>query len=149
MFYLNFTSTNYCFILNKPLIKMLGKGSKLYSIFRMKCPRCHEGDLFKTSNPYVKTNEMHENCPHCGLRYEKETGYFFGAMYVSYMLNIAVFVTFIVAYFVLLDQYISGTVLMVAYVGLTLILNPIYSRLSRVIWLNFWQNYEPEKRGTR
>ncbi|MCU0324227.1 MAG: DUF983 domain-containing protein [Spirosomaceae bacterium] len=128
---------------------MLGKGSRLYSIFGMKCPRCHEGDLFKTSNPYVKTNEMHETCPHCGLRYERETGYFFGAMYVSYMLNIAVFVTFLIAYFLLLDQYISGAVLMGIYIGLTLVLNPIYSRLSRAIWLNFWQGYEPEKRGTR
>ena len=26
---------------------MLGKGTKLYSILRLKCPRCQEGDFYK------------------------------------------------------------------------------------------------------
>jgi len=65
------------------------------------------------------------------------------------MLNIALFVTTIVAYFVLLDQYISGTLLMIIYVSLTAILMPIYYRLSRTIWLNFFNSYAPEKRGTK
>lgn len=98
--------TEVKFTISKNHIRyMFGKGSKLYSIFAMKCPRCHEGDVFETRNPYKKMTALKETCPHCGLRYEKEMGFFFGAMYVSYMLNIALFVTTIVAYFVLLDQY--------------------------------------------
>lgn len=128
---------------------MFGKGSKLYSIFKQKCPRCHEGDLFITKNPYIKTDEMYKTCSNCGLRYERETGYFFGAMYVSYMLNIALFVTFVVGYFLFLDDWLDWKILIITYVGITLILSPIYTRLSRTIWLNFWQNYDPEKRGTR
>jgi uncharacterized protein (DUF983 family) len=128
---------------------MFGKGSRIYSILGMKCPRCHEGDIFETKNPYKKMSAIHKNCPHCELRYEKEMGFFFGAMYVSYMLNIALFVTCIVAYFVLLDQYISGTLLMIIYVLLTIILMPVYYRLSRTIWMNFFNSYEPEKRGTK
>ncbi|GGD60131.1 hypothetical protein GCM10011514_25110 [Emticicia aquatilis] len=128
---------------------MFGKGSRLYSIFAMKCPRCHEGDVFETHNPYQKMTAIKETCPHCGLRYEKEMGFFYGAMYVSYMLNIALFVTSVVAYFILLDQYISGTLLMVIYVSLTVILMPVYYRLSRTIWLNFFNSYAPEKRGTK
>lgn len=128
---------------------MFGKGSRIYSILAMKCPRCHEGDIFETKNPYNKMSAIHKNCPHCELRYEKEMGFFFGAMYVSYMLNIALFVTCIVAYFVLLDQYISGTLLMIIYVLLTIVLMPVYYRLSRTIWLNFFNSYEPEKRGTK
>jgi hypothetical protein len=27
---------------------------------------------------------MHEQCPVCGLRFEREPGYFTGAMYLSY-----------------------------------------------------------------
>lgn len=128
---------------------MFGKSSRLYSIFAMKCPRCHEGDVFETRNPYKKMTAVKETCSHCGLRYEKEMGFFFGAMYVSYMLNIALFVTTIVAYFVLLDQYISGTLLMIIYVLLTAILMPVYYRLSRTIWLNFFNSYDPEKRGAK
>ncbi len=128
---------------------MFGKGSRLYSIFAMKCPRCHEGDVFETHNPYKKMTAIKETCSHCGLRYEKEMGFFYGAMYVSYMLNIALFVTSVVAYFILLDQYISGTLLMVIYVSLTVVLMPVYYRLSRTIWLNFFNSYAPEKRGTK
>ncbi|WP_305953148.1 DUF983 domain-containing protein [Emticicia oligotrophica] len=92
---------------------------------------------------------IHETCSHCGLRYEKEMGFFYGAMYVSYMLNIALFVTSIVAYFLLLDQYISGTLLMSIYIAITVILVPVYYRLSRTIWLNFFNSYAPEKRGVK
>lgn len=31
---------------------------------------------------------MHERCPVCALRYEREPGYFLGAMYFSYLLSI-------------------------------------------------------------
>ena len=31
---------------------------------------------------------MYESCPVCGLKYEREPGYFLGAMYFSYMLSI-------------------------------------------------------------
>ena len=27
---------------------------------------------------------MHECCPNCGLKFEREQGYFLGAMYISY-----------------------------------------------------------------
>jgi uncharacterized protein (DUF983 family) len=127
---------------------MFTKGSRLYSIFNQQCPRCHEGDVFVNKNPFKKMSAIHSNCSHCGLRYEKEPGFFFGAMYVSYMFNIALFVTCVVAYFVLLDQYISGWFLMAFYVVMTVILTPIYYRLSRMIWLNFFQSYEPEKQGS-
>jgi uncharacterized protein (DUF983 family) len=128
---------------------MFGKGSRIYSILAMKCPRCHEGDMFETKNPYKKMSAINKTCPHCGLRYEREMGFFFGAMYVSYMLNIALFVTCIVAYFVLLDQYIEGWLLMTIYVSLTVILIPVYYRLSRTIWINFFISYDPDKRGTK
>lgn len=128
---------------------MFRKGSKIYSILAMKCPRCHEGDMFETTNPYKKMSAIHKTYPNCGLRFEREMGFFFGAMYVSYMLNIALFVTCIVAYFVLLDQYIEGWLLMTIYIALTVILIPVYYRLSRTIWINFFIGYEPEKHGAK
>ena len=33
---------------------------------------------------------MHEYCPVCGLKFEREEGYFLGAMYISY--GLALFV---------------------------------------------------------
>jgi uncharacterized protein (DUF983 family) len=72
---------------------MFSKGSKLYSIFRMRCPRCHEGDFF-VAHPYnlKKVGDLHAHCPKCNLKYEKEIGFYFGAMYVSYGMGVALFV---------------------------------------------------------
>lgn len=36
---------------------------------------------------------MHAQCPVCGEVYEKETGFFWAAMYFSFAINVALFVT--------------------------------------------------------
>jgi hypothetical protein len=38
---------------------------------------------------------MHEYCPVCGLKFEREEGYFLGAMYISY--GLALFTIVILA----------------------------------------------------
>jgi uncharacterized protein (DUF983 family) len=50
----------------------------------LRCPRCGVGRLFET---FLK---MHEICPTCALRFEREHGFFVGAIYVNYALTIAV-----------------------------------------------------------
>ncbi|MGB0368672.1 MAG: DUF983 domain-containing protein, partial [Flavobacteriales bacterium] len=79
------------------------KGSKIYSMLRLKCPRCHEGDLFLHKNPYsfTKLEKMPDNCPVCDQKYWPEPGFYYGAMYVSYALTIALSVAVFVAMTVL------------------------------------------------
>ena len=36
---------------------------------------------------------MHERCAACGLRYEREQGYFVGAIYINYAVTVAVAVS--------------------------------------------------------
>lgn len=117
--------------------------SKIEATVKMKCPRCHEGEIFETKNPYVKMTAMKETCPKCGLKYEREHGFFYGAMYVSYMLNIALFVAFVLGYFLVFRNLIDWRVYILIYVVLTLILVPIYYRLSRSIWLQAFNKYDP------
>ena len=64
--------------------------TKLYSVLAAKCPKCHKGDFFETSNPYnlKKFDKMHKKCPECGQDFELETGFYYGAMYVSYGLTV-------------------------------------------------------------
>src|SRR5262250_1906614 len=45
---------------------------------RLRCPRCGEGLLF------VGFFSMHAQCPHCALTFEREQGYFVGAIYINY-----------------------------------------------------------------
>ncbi len=64
------------------------KRSKLSSIFSLKCARCHTGDLFPTGSfSFNKPFEMHKECPHCGLNLEPEPGFYFGAMFISYIIS--------------------------------------------------------------
>ncbi len=65
---------------------MFKKGTKLYAIFGMKCPRCHEGDLFPTGSfEFNKPFEMYDRCPNCNENYMPELGFYYGAMFISYI----------------------------------------------------------------
>lgn len=125
--------------------------SKVSAALSMKCPRCEKGDLYLTKNPYTpgKMLEMHRTCSNCGMKYERETGFFYGAMYISYMLNIALFVTATVGYYWLLEDIVDWRWYISGYVGLTVLLSPVIFRMSRSIWLQAMVKYDPEKRGER
>jgi uncharacterized protein (DUF983 family) len=70
------------------------KGTKLYSIFKLKCPKCHEGEFFESRlYDLKKLGHVLEECPTCKTSYVPEPGFYFGAMYVSYALGVALFVT--------------------------------------------------------
>ena len=80
---------------------MLKKGSKLYSILTGTCPKCQKESMYLDPNPLhlSKILKMHENCSHCGLKYQIEPAFFYGAMYVSYGLNVAIGIAaFIISY---------------------------------------------------
>jgi uncharacterized protein (DUF983 family) len=126
---------------------MFGKGSRLYSIFKMKCPRCHEGDFF-IDKPYnlKKAGDIHEHCSNCGLKYSKEPGFYYGAMYVAYALAVALFVTLWVSMNLFFDNVSTGmqiTIIIIASIGLT----PYLYALSKIIWANFFIKYDKDARG--
>ena len=50
----------------------------LSAIVRQRCPRCWKGRMFRGGL------SMNDPCPECGLIFQREEGYFLGAMYVSY-----------------------------------------------------------------
>ncbi len=121
---------------------MVGKGSKLFSIFKHKCPRCHEGEFF-VSHPYDLKNagNIHEHCNVCHLKYSKEPGFYYGAMYVSYALGVALFVTLWVSFRLFLPSASIGfqiTSIIVA----TVLLTPYLYALSKIIWANLFIKYD-------
>jgi len=120
------------------------KGTKLYSILFNKCPRCQEGDFFKRQNAFnLKTfDQMHKKCPVCGEDYEPEPGFYFGAMYVSYALYVAFTISVFVPFVLLLELDVV-TFLYVLLPGIVL-LTPLFFRLARRIWINFFVTYRPD-----
>ncbi len=125
------------------------RGSKLYSIFSGSCPVCHSSKMYEDKNAYnlSKITKMHEKCSNCGTKYKIEPSFFYGAMYVSYGVGVAIAVaTFIIShYFIGLDKLTSFWVILAAMI----LLMPINLRLSRNIWINFFFSYDKEKDAKR
>lgn len=79
---------------------------------------------------------MYELCPHCGLRYEVEPGYFIGAMYVSYAISggVALVLGFVLFY---LGGDPDGWVYAAVVAPVMVVIAPVNFRVSRVIWLYY------------
>ncbi|TDE42956.1 DUF983 domain-containing protein [Flavobacterium rhamnosiphilum] len=123
---------------------MLKKGSKLYSILTGTCPKCQNESMYLDKNPlhFNKILKMHENCSHCGLRYQIEPSFFYGAMYVSYGLNVAVGITAFIISFVLFGS--SLKVAFIAIIASLIVLFPFILRWSRNIYINMFVSYDPK-----
>lgn len=119
------------------------KGSKLYSILRFKCPHCHEGDFFKSRNPYQfsSMSETKDKCDECGKKLSLEPGFYYGAMYVSYALGVAHIVSFLVAKWVLeFEMEFWNFIILVGTV--LALLTPLYYAISKIIWANLFMNFK-------
>jgi Protein of unknown function (DUF983) len=113
------------------------------------CPRCAVGQVFVAKNPYSigKMTAMNDTCPHCELKFEREPGFFFGSMYISYAINIGFFVIGLILYFNVL--HVSLGTFAMGYLGLMAMLFPITFRISRSIWLHIFTDFDPTKKGKR
>ena len=111
------------------------RGSRhLAAIVQQRCPRCLQGQVF------ARLFHMHAQCPVCGLLFEREPGYFTGAMYLSYGLGI--FATAPVWVTMMLLGRSLGEVLLAS--GTLLIAgSPWLFRYSRVLWLYLDQAFDP------
>lgn len=57
---------------------------------RRRCPRCGAGGIFASHL------ELHERCPRCGLAFEREPGYWVGAMIIITTITFALFLVILV-----------------------------------------------------
>lgn len=117
------------------------KVSALNSIVTCKCPRCRKGLVYEYQNPYhPKFGRMHEKCSNCGLVYDMEQGFWYGAMYVSYAFGVAISIpiVLILSYTTELTIFeITGVV----FVALLLLMPPMF-RYSRSVWLHIFVRYD-------
>ena len=123
----------------------------LWTVLTNRCPRCREGKIFETENAYAlkgsKYIAMNKNCPVCGQPTEIEVGFYYGTSYVSYALTVAYSVATFIAWWVLLgfSLYDSSIVNWLIFNGVTLILlQPIFMRLSRSLWLSWFVKFDPD-----
>jgi uncharacterized protein (DUF983 family) len=116
--------------------------SALHGILHQLCPRCRSGKIFRSSI-FRGFAPLNEHCPVCGLKFEREQGYFLGAMYISYGLAIVLiallsFVVWLVTRWSLEKSVIGGFVLFVPTV-------PAVALFSRVLWIYLDQSIDPDE----
>lgn len=103
---------------------------------RLRCPRCGLGPLFSGAF------KMLPNCPVCHLRYEREQGYFVGAIYLNYAATVGVAVVGSFA----LDRYTGISLgLQLAVWGAFCIVFPLWAfRYSKSLWLALDYYFDPD-----
>jgi len=102
-----------------------------------RCPRCHQGKMFTGPTYGLKAQKMQDTCSHCGLRFEREPGYFYVAMFVSYAFNVAELVAACIATYIISGNLESPWFYLTIALGVALLLSPLNYRYSRVVLL-FW-----------
>lgn len=103
--------------------------------YRLRCPVCKEGKIFHG------WFHMEEHCPVCGIRLEREQGYFLGSIYFNYGMT-CVLVT---------GMYIFGRfylgwpdkVLLSLLVPFIAVFPLFFFRYARASWLVFDQFFQP------
>ena len=118
-------------------------GLSLKSIWNYKCPRCRDGDMFvqpfNISNPL----DMPDNCPVCNQRFEPEPGFYFGAMFISYILS-SWFLLLPALLLVFYFKWSVGSAMMVA-ILMAAVTYFKFLRGSRALWLHLNVKYKPGK----
>lgn len=112
------------------------------NVLKNRCPNCNKGKVFMDKNFFFSVGfpKMHEQCSHCHYKFEKEPGYFFGAMFVNYALTVA---EGIITYLILLNFFEKPIDLrMIPIIGSVIILLCFFNiRLSRMIWIYMFRKY--------
>ncbi len=107
----------------------------LGAILRQRCPRCHEGRIFR----YRLT--VNWFCPVCELRFLREPGYTTVAIELSYLFTVPILIA-LTAFFRLVAQLPIERAAIAAAIAF-LPLSPFVFRYSRVLWIYLDQRLDP------
>ncbi|MBU6351079.1 MAG: DUF983 domain-containing protein [Chloroflexi bacterium] len=108
--------------------------NRLGALLRQRCPVCLRGQVF------CSLFGMHSHCPTCGIKFERESGYFLNAMFVGYA---AGFLALLPTALWLTWRNVSIAVFSVAIIAQTTLLTPLIFRYARLIWMHTDQLLDP------
>ncbi|MEQ5792930.1 DUF983 domain-containing protein [Muricauda sp. NFXS6] len=108
---------------------------KVESILQCKCPKCENGKIFKDAKSRVPfmIPKMNNRCPECDYKFERETGFFFGAMFVSYALAAGQMIVSLALFWYLIG--LTPLIVFIIIAILAALLSSLNFRLSRAIWI--------------
>ena len=111
---------------------------RLAAVLTLRCPRCLDGRVWR------RFLSMNAACPVCGFVFDRESGYFAGAMVVSYVLAVPILAAIVLALILVggLDAVVALLIGNTAYLALV----PFIFRYSRVVWLHLDWLIDPGER---
>jgi len=115
--------------------------SWLSSVIGLKCPHCRTGELFGTGSfSFSQPFEMHKRCEICNENFFPEPGFYYGAMFLSYIVFSfpCLFLVMFLHWIVGLSTVASMAILcVVAGFGFTYVF-----RVSRSLWIHMNVKYD-------
>jgi len=106
----------------KQILILFGRG------IRLACPVCGEGRLFRG---WFK---MYERCPVCGFYYEREEGYFTGAMAINLVISELLLAALAIP--LALQPWMSLMLLVVIGATLAILFPILFYRHSKGLWMS-------------
>ncbi|MDX1686169.1 MAG: DUF983 domain-containing protein [Saprospiraceae bacterium] len=119
------------------------KRSWISSVFQYTCPRCRQCKMFAEPFKLRDPLRMHERCQNCGKRFEPEPGFYFGAMFLSYIISAWVLLVLALTLVFYFGWTVEMTMLVVILVGILGYFKLL--RLSRSLYIHIVVKYEGEK----
>ncbi len=117
-------------------MRLQGLGEMLNRAIRLRCPGCGLGRLFR--GPFTALH----NCAECHLRFEREQGYYLGAIYLNYGATVVLAIT---GYFLGERYGVFTLTQQIALWGTFSLLFPLwFFRYSRSLWLALDHFFDPE-----
>ena len=123
---------------------MISTKTSLLRGLLLRCPYCGRGKLFR------RGLAMYERCPVCGWRFEREEGYWTGAIAVNMTVTALLIVIILVPVaIVLATSQIPVLELMIASLPLPILLPLLFFRHAKSLWMSFdfmMHPVEPDER---
>jgi uncharacterized protein (DUF983 family) len=108
---------------------------------RLRCPACGKGPLYKS------LLDTYKGCSKCGMLFEREQGYFVGAVYVNVMVTLFLIVSTYLITIIVAPDYDSGVQIVLFVMALAIPLSLF--RHARSIWLALDYFIDPPKSPRR
>lgn len=109
---------------------------RILALLSSRCPHCLQGKVF------AGLWRMHETCPVCGIRFEREQGFFMMSVFIGYVICAVLVVPLLAALYMLHADvwwYVGGSAFIL------IPLAPFIFRYSRVLWLHIDELFDPRK----
>ena len=117
-------------------VMKINRSSTLMNILQEKCPNCNSQKVFENKGIF-KMPVMKDECEACHYHFDREPGYFLGAMYISYALAVLqAIITFVICYYAFPGLPIPWIPAFI--IGVILLFSKKNYKLSRIIYMHLF-----------